>query len=96
MYHGLYDVAQLQLSSYFQNNLTFFAVAISARLDRLEENQEITIRMLRNALSKSGYESDDEDDMLPATMTQVQEIEALEAKLEEKAFRRKLVNKFYK
>ena len=65
-------------------------------MDRLEENQEITIRMLRTALSKSGYESDDEDDMLPATMTQFQEMEALEARLEEKAFRRKLVNTFYK
>ena len=52
--------------------------------------------MLRTALSKSGYDSDDGEDILPAIMAQVQELESLESKLEDKGFRRKMVIIFQK
>ena len=68
-------------------------MAIIARLDRLEENQDITIRMLRSALSKAGYddESDDADDIFPTVMKTVQDIEVLETRLQDKIYRRKMV-----
>ena len=71
----------------------YFKVGIIARLDRLEENQDVTIRMLRSALSKAGYdeESDDGEDIFPTVMKTVQDMEVLETRLQDKIYRRKLV-----
>ena len=76
-------------------NFIFFAVAIMAHLERLEENQETTMRMLRNVLSKTGcdYDSDGSEDVFPRILTTVQEMDDLEIRLRDKIYRRKLVRK---
>ena len=57
-----------------------------AHLERLEENQETTIQMLRSVLSKAGYddESDGSEDVFPRVLTTTQDIDELETRLREK------------
>ena len=68
-------------------------VGIMTRLDKLEENQEMTINMLRTALSKIGYEDEDADgEIFPTSLNTMQELNDVEKKLiQEQAFRRKMV-----
>ena len=65
-----------------------------AHLDRLEDYQETTLRMLRSALSKAGYDEDSDDDVFPNVLTTVDDIEDLEKRLREKTYRCKLVSLF--
>ena len=74
-----------------------FIVSILTRLEKLEENQEIVINMLRTALAKVGYDDDDdEDEMFPTSLSTFEELNEVEKKLkQQQPYRRKMVNHYY-
>ena len=71
----------------------FIAFGVMTRLDKIEENQDIVMSMLRSTLAKIGCEDHDDDgeilSKLPSTMQELNEID--KRLQQEQPFRRKMV-----